>query len=58
MPKGYHQLSKDERCQSFSLSGTGRSQKEIARAIGYNQSESIPIERNEHLPDKDSHQLH
>ena len=38
MPKGYDQLSKYQTCKIFSLNGTWKSQKEIARAIGVDQS--------------------
>ena len=47
MPKGYHQLTKDQRCRIFALYRTGKSQKEIARAIGCRKSSiSSELSRN------------
>lgn len=38
MPKGYHQLTSDERCQIYTLKKRGDSQSEIARQLNINRS--------------------
>lgn len=38
MPKGYHHLTRDQRCQIYTLKKRGDSQSEIAREIGVHRS--------------------
>lgn len=47
MPKGYHQLTRDQRCQIGTLKSIGFSQREIAKEIGVSPSSiSRELKRN------------
>jgi IS30 family transposase len=38
MPKGYHHLTRDQRCQLYTLKGTGKSRGYIAATLGVHRS--------------------